>query len=547
MAEHVPIAAARRRKILVAAAHALHEIGRAGEHRISVGKPDLDWAGLIGRQKEMIEGIPGRLAALMEKRGVEVIRGEARFVGSNSVRVGDRTLEAEHIVIATGARPRRLAIPGGEHLITSDDVLGDPILPDQVVLVGGGVIALELGHVYARAGVKVTILEVLPELLAGVDAGAVEQIRGESERVGMVVHTGTTVNRIERVEDRLRVVFSKGDVVGTLTADRVVNCAGRVANIDMLDLHEAGIDYQQGRIAVDAYLRSTTNPSVYVCGDAVWNTPQLSPVATYEGRIVGRNIIDGPKHQPHYAGIPSCVYTVPAVASVGLTEAAASAKGRRIKVHVNDMRGWLSAQSYAETVAWSKVIVDEETNQVLGAHLVGHAGEELIHIFALAMKHGIAASELTDGIFGFPTFFVRHQEHDVTAVFRRVESKTGTESAECLSVIVCMRKWHRVSELIMNARHGRWLALGYTGYEKRIWSSAMAANELVVKLEEAVQAAIALDAPLNERMAVIANAVRNLSTVFAEAVDRMIQRLQEQGAGAKAQPRRCHARLSASR
>jgi glutathione reductase (NADPH) len=392
------------KKILVAAAHMLHEIERAGEHRISVGRPDLDWAQLIRRQKEMIEGIPDRLADLMEKRGVEVIRGKASFVGSNSVQVGDRALEARHIVIATGARPRRLAFPGAEHLTTSDDVLNDPTLPGAVVFVGGGVIALELGHVYRRAGANVTILEALPELLAGVDAGAVEQIRRESERVGLVVHTATTVNQIERTDDRFRVVFSQGEVARTITADRVVNCAGRVADVDMLDLHAAGIDNHQGRIAVDDYLRSMSNPNVHVCGDAVWNTPQLSPVATYEGRIVGRNIVDGPKHKPNYVGVPSCVYTIPAVASVGLTEAAASAKGLKVKVHVNDMLGWLSARSYAETVAWSKVIVDADTEQIVGAHIVGHAGEELINVFALAMKHGITARQLSDGIFSFPTF-----------------------------------------------------------------------------------------------------------------------------------------------
>lgn len=392
------------KKILVAAAHALHEIERAGEHRISVGRPDLDWGALIARQKEMLKGIPDRFAGLMEKRGVKVIRGRARFVGPNSVQVGDRTLQAEHIVIATGARARRLAFPGAEHLITSDDVLGDPTLPGAVVFIGGGVIALEFGHVYARAGAMVTILEALPELLSGVDAGAVEQIRREGDRVGLVVYTATTVNQIERVDDRFRVVFSRGEVAHTITADRVVNCAGRVADVDMLDLHAAGIDNHQGRITLDDYLRSTSNPNVHVCGDAVWNTPQLSPVATYEGRIVGRNIVDGPKHKPNYAGIPSCVYTIPAVASVGLTEAEAEAKGLKIKVHVNDMAGWLSARSYAETVAWSKVIVDAQSEDIIGAHIVGHAGEELINVFALAMKHKVTAKELADGIFSFPTF-----------------------------------------------------------------------------------------------------------------------------------------------
>jgi glutathione reductase (NADPH) len=152
------------------------------------------------------------------------------------------------------------------------------------------------------------------------------------------------------------------------------------------------------------YLRSTSNPAVYVCGDAAAVTPQLSPIATYQGRIVGRNIVDGPKHAPDYTGIPSCVFTVPALASVGLTQAAAEEKGIELRVAVNDMHGWLSGRTYAEDAAWAKVLIDAKTDRIVGAHLLGHAGEELIHIFALAIKHGIAATEIRDFIYGFPTF-----------------------------------------------------------------------------------------------------------------------------------------------
>ena len=136
----------------------------------------------------------------------------------------------------------------------------------------------------------------------------------------------------------------------------------------------------------------------------MWNAPQPSPIATYEGGIVGRNIVDGPRHRPDYGQIPSALYTVPALASVGLSEARAKEQGLGVKVQVNDMLGWLSARTYGETVAWSKIIVEETTDRIVGAHMVGHAGEELIHLFALAMKHGITASQLTDMVYSFPTF-----------------------------------------------------------------------------------------------------------------------------------------------
>ncbi len=392
------------KKVLVAAAHVLDEIERANAHHITVGKPSLDWAALIDREKAMIAGIPVSLGQLMERRGVEVIRDRGRFAGPNAVAVGGETLEAKHIVIATGSTPRKLPFPGAELMITSDDVLNERRLPASVVFVGGGVIALEFSHVYARAGAKVTILEVLPRLLDNMDADAVAQLRTATERIGVEVHTGVEIQRIERAGDRLRVIYQEAGSEHAVEAERVVNGAGRVANVDGLDLDAGNVVAERGRVALDPRLRSTSNAAVYVCGDAVATTPQLSPIATYEGRTVGRNIADGPLHVPDYASIPSCVFTVPALASVGLTQAAAEEKGIEVRAVVNDMHEWLSGRTYAETSAWAKILIDAKTDRIVGAHLVGHAGEELIHIFALAMKHGITASEVRDLIYGFPTF-----------------------------------------------------------------------------------------------------------------------------------------------
>jgi glutathione reductase (NADPH) len=392
------------KKVLVAAGHALHEIERAGIHHIAVAKPRLDWAALIAREKTMIRDIPAGLARAMARRDVEVIRGEAALAGPDAVRIDNRTLQAGHIVIATGSKPRPLPIPGAERMITSDEMLSEPNLPASVIFVGGGVIALEFGHVYARAGAEVTILESLPQLLPAMDADAVARLQEESERIGIQVKTGVEVKRIETAGDRLRVVFVHDGVEQTAVAERVVNGAGRIANVDTLDLEKGGVAHTNGRIVLDRYLRSTSNPIVHVCGDAVPGSPQLSPIATYEGDIVGRNIVEGPKYHPDYSGLATSVYTVPALAAVGLTEAAARQQGLSFDVHANDMHDWFSARTYAETVAWSKIVVEQTSGRILGAHFVGHAGQELINIFALAMKFGITAHQLKDNVYAYPTF-----------------------------------------------------------------------------------------------------------------------------------------------
>jgi glutathione reductase (NADPH) len=391
------------KKVLVAAAHSLHEIAQAKVHCIKVGEPRLDWTALIDREKQLIRPLPEAIARTLAEHGIEVIREHATFVGPNTVRIGPATIQARHIVIATGSKPRRLPMQGAELMITSDEVLSERSLPRDVLFVGGGVVALEFSHVYERAGVKVTILEALPRLLPQQDQDAVDKIRRESERIGITLHTDVKVERIEKAGDRLRLVYLNGGKERVVEADRVVNGAGRIPNVDSLDLDSGKIEHDGVRIVVDDYLRAQSNPAVYVAGDPLVSA-QLSPLASYEGRIVGRNIVEGPRYKPDYAAIPSCVYTVPALATVGLTEAAAAEKGLKVEVRTSDMSDWLSTRTYAETVAWGKILVDPASDRIVGAHLVGHAGDELINFFALGMKHGITTRQMADMIYAYPTF-----------------------------------------------------------------------------------------------------------------------------------------------
>lgn len=391
------------KKVLVAAANALHEIELAAEHGIEVGPAKLDWAKLIGRKNDMIDFIPGAMEETARSRG-QVFRGKARFVAADAIEVNDERIEADNFVIATGSITRPLAIPGAEHLITSDDVLTERTLPDQVVFIGGGVIAMEFSHVYARAGARVTILEMAPQALPRHDTDAVAAIRAESERLGITIKTGVGVEAVEKTDDRFQVHYLDGDERQFVTADRVVNGSGRIANVADLDLAAANVKHDGIRIEVDSTLRSVSNPAVWVAGDALVHSAQLSPLATYEGRIVGQNIVAGASLEPDYSIVPSAVYTVPALSSVGLNEAEAERAGIDVEVLTSDMSGWFSARFYAETVAWAKILVEKSSRKIVGAHLVGHHGEELVHLFALAMRHGISADQLGDEMYAFPTF-----------------------------------------------------------------------------------------------------------------------------------------------
>lgn len=391
------------KKVLVAAAASLDTIAKASSHGISVSEPSLDWTALIDRKSEMIDFIPGAMQGLAEKRG-DVYVGSARFTGPKSVQVGDQELTAENIIIATGSKTRPLPIPGAELMITSDEVLSHREQPHEIVFVGGGVIALEFSHVYARAGTKVTILEVMPQLLPRLDADLIAQLRAATEALGITVHTGVGVKEVREANGRREIVFETDGETITLGADQVINGAGRIANVDGLDLDAAGIAHDGIRIAVDPHLQSTSNPAIWVAGDALVHTAQLSPVATFEGQLVGRNILNGGREVPDYTVLPSSVYTVPSLATVGLTEAQARDTDSKIRVAVNDMTGWFSGKSYVESTAWAKLIIDEDSDLILGAHLIGHNADDLVHTFALAMKHGITATSLKETIFAYPSF-----------------------------------------------------------------------------------------------------------------------------------------------
>ena len=399
-----PIRGCVPKKVLVAAAEALHQIERAAEHHIQVNGASLDWPALIKREQSFVSGVSEDFAKSLRGRGIDLHKGSAKFVGRDTISQERDRLKGDSIVIATGSYPRPLPIDGAEQLITSEEILSLADRPDSLIFIGGGVIALEFAHVFARAGTKVTILEAAPALLPRFDRDAVDALAEESRRIGIEIYTDVNVTRIESRGERVTLHFDLGGEARVLSADQVANGTGRVPDVERLDLGAGGIEHVGPRIAVDKYLRSVSNPSVYVAGDALWSSAQLSPVATYEGKLVAENVLNGPTKVPDYRAIPASVFSVPALATVGLTESEAVAKGLPFVIKVNDMREWRSARTQAESVAYSKVLLDEEGGRILGAHLVGHGSAEIIHLFAFAMQHGVTALDLKETVYAYPTF-----------------------------------------------------------------------------------------------------------------------------------------------
>ncbi len=394
------------KKVLVATAKALDVIQKASTHGINTERTELDWSGLIQRKDEMIDFIPGAMEQVANSRA-DVYKGHARFIDTNTVEVNGESLSGEHIIIATGSTPRPLPFPGSDLLLTSDQLLDIKHIPESIVFIGGGVIALEFSHVFTRAGAKVTVLEALPTLLPRMDQDAVTQLQRASEDAGIQFETNVSVRSVWLSDDsdtHRRVFFTQNDEERQLSAEVIVNGAGRVPNIAHLDLQAAGVEVTNGGIAVDQDFRSVSNPRVYVIGDALSTTAQLSPLATREGGETVKRILDPEALRAKPQVVPQAIYSIPTLASVGLSGSEAAARYPALKTYTSDLSTWFSARTAVEKFAWSKVLIDEATDQIVGAHILGHQGEELIHLFTLAMNHGISASELKDTTFAFPTF-----------------------------------------------------------------------------------------------------------------------------------------------
>ncbi len=392
------------KKVLVGAADVIDWSRRMKGKGILAEGARIDWSDLMAFKRTFTDPTPKRREEGLKSSGVETFHGRARFVGPTTVEVGADRLEARRLVIAAGAKPVDLKIPGAELLTTSDRFLELNELPPRLVFVGGGYISFEFAHVAARVGAQATILHRGPRPLAGFDPDLVGQLVARTRKIGVDVQLEAEVKAIEETAKGLVVHAEVARAEKTIEADLVVHGAGRVPDIDDLGLDVAGVERGARGVTVNEYLQSVSNPAVYAAGDAAATGGMpLTPVAGYEGGIVAKNLLEGNHQKPDYLGVPSVVFTIPPLATVGLQEQKARELDLRFKSHREDTSSWYSSRRVGEECSGFKVLVEEGSGRVLGAHLLGPHAEETINLFALAIRRGIAATELKEMIYAYPT------------------------------------------------------------------------------------------------------------------------------------------------
>ena len=392
------------KKVLVGAAEALYWGYRLTGRGVHPGDARIDWRQLMAFKRTFTEPVPENHERWFTEAGIDGFHGRAKFIGPTSVRVDGDELSATHVVIAAGAMPARLGISGEEHLITSEDFLELDALPERIVFVGAGYISMEFANVSVRAGAKVSVLHRGSRPLVGFDPDLADKVAQAARASNIDLELETRVERITQTAGGLTVEASSPAGTKTFEADLVVHGAGRVAEIDDLDLATAGVKRGKRGIRVNRNLQSTSNSAVYAAGDAAETAGKpVTPVAALEGRVVAANLLNGNKTCPDYTGTPTVAFTLPPIAAVGFGEEEARKQGLKFRVNYQDTSQWYSSRRVGEAFSASKVLVEDGTGRILGAHLLGPSADELINLFALAIRHGLTAEDLENAIYAYPT------------------------------------------------------------------------------------------------------------------------------------------------
>lgn len=391
------------KKVLVAAAEAMDAVERMREKGIVSGKLDFDWETLQGFKRTFTDPVPPNSETSFRDKGIDAYHGKAHFTAPDRVQIGDHVLSARYLVIAAGAEPVKLPIRGAEYLIDSTRFLELEKLPDRIIFVGGGFIGFEFAHVVARAGATATILNRGPHPLNRFDPDLVKLLVERTRSLGVEVLTGHTLSAIETRGDGYAVHAKTSTGEREFVADLVVHSAGRAPALAELHLEAAEVAYDGTEIKLNKYLQSVSNPTVYAAGDAANTGFPLTPVAAMEGRAVAANLLKNNHKTVNYTGIPSAVFTVPALARVGLLEEEARKLNLKYRVKYESVPDWYTARRLNEPSYAHKVLVEEKTDRLLGAHLLGPDAAEVANIFALAIRSGLGVPELENAKFVYPT------------------------------------------------------------------------------------------------------------------------------------------------
>lgn len=377
------------KKLFSYAAHAASDFADARGFGWSVAGAQFDWNTLLANKDREIARLNGIYAKVLQDAGVQVIAGHARVVDAHTVAIGDRTLTAAHLLIATGGRAVKPAIPGAELGITSDQAFHLQALPRRAVLVGGGYIAVEFASIFNGLGVATTLVHRGAQLLRGFDEDLGRVLAEELVLHGITLMLNESPIGLERNSGGLQVRLGSGRSIDT---DLVMFATGRLPNVSELGLEPVGVRLaQNGAVQVDDFYCSSI-PSIHAIGDVI-DRVQLTPVAIAEGMALARTLFKGDPVKLDYANIPTAVFSHPHIGSVGLTEAQARENHGAVDIYRTRFRPLKATLSGSAERVFMKLVVARDSGRVLGAHMVGAEAGEIIQGLAVALNCGATKAQ----------------------------------------------------------------------------------------------------------------------------------------------------------
>jgi glutathione reductase (NADPH) len=373
------------KKLFVIGSHVRHEIEDAAGYGWTIPEASFDWPTLVANKDKEIARLEAAYTANVEKSGARIVKARAVFEDPHTLHLSTgEKVRAKYVLVATGGAPNHgPAIPGIEHVMSSNEAFHLPELPKRILIQGGGYIALEFAGIFAGYGSDVTVVYRGDNILRGFDDDVRTHLRSELEKVGITILTGCTVTKVDRHGKDFTSHLSSGS---SIASDQVMFAIGRHPNVANLGLEKAGvaINPKNGGIAVDHFSRSSV-PHVYAIGD-VTHRHNLTPVAIREGHAFADTVFGKRAIEVDHTNIPTAVFSQPEVGTVGLTEAEARAKFARVDIYKTTFRPIKATMSGRDTRVLMKLVVDGATDRVLGCHIVGDAAAETIQAVAIAVK-----------------------------------------------------------------------------------------------------------------------------------------------------------------
>lgn len=366
--------------------------------------PKINWKAIQKLKSKFTSKVPESTEKNLTQLGIDIYHQSPEFIDKNTISVEGKKITASYFVIASGRVPRTLHIKGEKHLKLSDDILNLEKLPKTATFIGSGYVGMEFACMLNSLGTKVTVLEKGPEALQAFDTDLVNLLVEKLKKDGINFIFNADVSRVERLTKNYRLHYSENGEYKTLKSRQVFNTAGRVPSTDALQLQNADIEASSKGVDVNEFMQSTSQPHVYACGDVSSASLPLTPLSGLQGYIVANNIIKAKSKTFSYPIVPSTVFTSPNLSSVGLSEADAKSRYKSVKIYQGDATDWYNARKQNAKIYAYKILVNERTDEILGAHLLSTESNECINILSMAITRKMTTTQFKKQIFTYPSY-----------------------------------------------------------------------------------------------------------------------------------------------